>query len=86
MMGIFHISPLSSSNRHRLLLRRPLFRSPLADFDVSRRKLFAPGLGPEKTTDSPNSLFSTYGELDEAIVISDKTTGKFRSSMLMVLF
>ncbi|KMT11496.1 hypothetical protein BVRB_5g108190 [Beta vulgaris subsp. vulgaris] len=48
----------------------------LADSDVSRRKLFVPGLGPNTTTDSLKSLFSTYGELDEAVVITDKTTGK----------
>lgn len=48
----------------------------LADSDVSRRKLFVRGLGPSTTTDSLKSLFASYGELDEAVVISDKTTGK----------
>ncbi|KAK9667708.1 hypothetical protein RND81_13G005900 [Saponaria officinalis] len=48
----------------------------LADADVSRRKLFVRGIGPETTTDSLKSLFSSYGELQEAVVITDKSTGK----------
>ncbi|XP_074264510.1 UBP1-associated protein 2C-like [Silene latifolia] len=48
----------------------------VADADVSRRKLFVRGLGPETTTDSLKSLFSSYGELEEAVVITDKATAK----------
>ncbi|GAB2298603.1 hypothetical protein Dimus_032672 [Dionaea muscipula] len=48
----------------------------VADQDTSRRKLFVRGLGGETTTDTLRSLFSTYGELDEAIVITDKATGR----------
>jgi len=48
----------------------------LADSDVTRRKLFVRGLGPETTTESLKSLFSSYGELDEAVVITDKNSGK----------
>ncbi|KNA15563.1 hypothetical protein SOVF_097220 [Spinacia oleracea] len=67
----------------RTLLQDAVVRHPevlvstraLADSDVSRRKLFVRGLGPT-TTDSLKSLFTSYGELDEAVVISDKTTGK----------
>lgn len=48
----------------------------LADTDVTRRKLFVRGLGPETTTESLKSVFSSYGDLDEAVVITDKATGK----------
>lgn len=48
----------------------------LADADVTRRKLFVRGLGPETTTESLKALFSSYGELDEAVVITDKASGK----------
>ncbi|XP_028755518.1 UBP1-associated protein 2C [Neltuma alba] len=48
----------------------------IADPDVTQRKLFIRGLGWETTTDGLRSLFSAYGELEEAIVILDKATGK----------
>ncbi|KAI9085926.1 hypothetical protein K1719_032003 [Acacia pycnantha] len=48
----------------------------VADPDVTQRKLFIRGLGWETTTDGLRSLFSAYGELEEAIVILDKATGK----------
>ncbi|CAL5196808.1 unnamed protein product [Lathyrus oleraceus] len=48
----------------------------IADTDISQRKLFIRGLGWDTTTDGLRSLFSTYGELEEAIVIVDKATGK----------
>ncbi|CAO2824976.1 unnamed protein product [Amaranthus hypochondriacus] len=48
----------------------------IADTDVSRRKLFVRGLGPQTTTESLKSLFLSFGELDEAVVITDKNTGK----------
>ena len=48
----------------------------LADSDASQRKLFIRGLGWDTTTDGLRSLFSTYGELEEAVVILDKQTGK----------
>lgn len=48
----------------------------IADHDPSRRKLFIRGLGWDTTTDNLRSLFSAYGELEEAIVILDKSTGK----------
>lgn len=48
----------------------------VADTDISQRKLFIRGLGWDTTTDGLRSLFSTYGELEEAIVIVDKATGK----------
>lgn len=48
----------------------------VADPDISRRKLFIRGLGWDTTTEGLRSLFSTYGELEEAIVIVDKATGK----------
>ncbi|XP_058199184.1 UBP1-associated protein 2C-like [Rhododendron vialii] len=48
----------------------------LADPDPSRRKLFVRGLGPDTTTDKLRSLFSSHGPIDEAVVITDKNTGK----------
>ncbi|RDX81614.1 UBP1-associated protein 2C, partial [Mucuna pruriens] len=47
-----------------------------SDPDVSQRKLFIRGLGWDTTTDGLRSLFSTYGDLEEAVVILDKATGK----------
>ncbi|KAJ6799542.1 UBP1-associated protein 2C [Iris pallida] len=48
----------------------------VADADPTRRKLFIRGLGWDTTSDSLRSLFSSFGDLDEAIVICDKATGK----------
>ncbi|CAL9044233.1 UBP1-associated protein 2C-like [Musa acuminata AAA Group] len=48
----------------------------IADRDQSQRKLFIRGLGMETTTDAVRSLFSTYGEIEEAAVIVDRATGK----------
>ncbi|KAI3466061.1 hypothetical protein Pfo_022724 [Paulownia fortunei] len=47
-----------------------------ADRDTTQRKLFIRGLGWETTTEKLRALFSSYGELDEAVVILDKVTGK----------
>lgn len=48
----------------------------IADRDATQRKLFVRGLGWETTSDKLRSLFSTYGDIDEAAVILDKATGK----------
>eukprot|EP01018_Ginkgo_biloba_P015819 Gb_04917 [translate_table: standard] len=48
----------------------------IADKDPSQRKLFVRGLGWDTTTDSLKTLFSQFGELEEAVVIMDKNTGK----------
>ncbi|KAM5586213.1 hypothetical protein ABKV19_005227 [Rosa sericea] len=48
----------------------------IADPDTAQRKLFIRGLGWDTTTEGLRSLFSAYGELEEAIVILDKNTGK----------
>ncbi|CAI0444911.1 unnamed protein product [Linum tenue] len=48
----------------------------VADSDVTLRKLFIRGLSAETTSETLRTLFSTYGELEEAIVILDKNTGK----------
>ncbi|KAE8713625.1 UBP1-associated protein 2C [Hibiscus syriacus] len=48
----------------------------IADQDPSQRKLFIRGLGWDTTTDGLRSLFSVYGEIEEAVVILDKATGK----------
>ncbi|XP_072968823.1 UBP1-associated protein 2C [Typha angustifolia] len=48
----------------------------IADRDPAQRKLFIRGLGWETTTDTLRSLFSSYGDLEEAVVIVDKATGK----------
>ncbi|KAE9617032.1 putative RNA recognition motif domain-containing protein [Lupinus albus] len=48
----------------------------VADTDQTQRKLFIRGLGWDTTTDGLRSLFSAYGDLEEAVVILDKATGK----------
>ncbi|KAL7591673.1 hypothetical protein Lser_V15G32356 [Lactuca serriola] len=48
----------------------------VADSDPTKRKLFIRGIGWETTTDKLRSTFSDFGELEEAIVITDKNTGK----------
>ncbi|XP_059669863.1 UBP1-associated protein 2C-like [Cornus florida] len=48
----------------------------IADADPSKRKLFVRGLGGDTTTEKLRNVFSSYGELEEAIVITDKNTGK----------
>uniref|UniRef100_A0A5B7BMV3 Putative UBP1-associated protein 2C n=1 Tax=Davidia involucrata TaxID=16924 RepID=A0A5B7BMV3_DAVIN len=47
-----------------------------ADRDPAQRKLFIRGLGWETTTEKLRAVFSTYGDLAEAVVILDKATGK----------
>ncbi|KAG5546144.1 hypothetical protein RHGRI_018354 [Rhododendron griersonianum] len=48
----------------------------IADADPAQRKLFVRGLGWDTTTDKLRALFSSYGDIDEAVVILDKATGK----------
>lgn len=48
----------------------------VADRDPAQRKLFIRGLGWETTTDVLRSHFAFFGEIDEAIVILDRATGK----------
>ncbi|XP_057506450.1 UBP1-associated protein 2C-like [Actinidia eriantha] len=48
----------------------------VADRDPARRKLFIRGLGWDTTTEKLRALFAAYGDLEEAIVILDKATGK----------
>eukprot|EP00262_Sarcandra_glabra_P016021 TRINITY_DN5077_c0_g1_i1.p1 TRINITY_DN5077_c0_g1~~TRINITY_DN5077_c0_g1_i1.p1 ORF type:complete len:473 (+),score=57.49 TRINITY_DN5077_c0_g1_i1:131-1549(+) len=48
----------------------------IANRDPAQRKLFIRGLGWETTTESLRSLFAVYGDLEEAVVILDKVTGK----------
>ncbi|XP_042478766.1 UBP1-associated protein 2C-like [Macadamia integrifolia] len=48
----------------------------IADRDPTQRKLFIRGLGWDTTTEGLRNLFSQYGELEEAVVILDKVTGK----------
>ncbi|AES90335.2 putative nucleotide-binding alpha-beta plait domain-containing protein [Medicago truncatula] len=48
----------------------------VADRDTTRRKLFVRGLSGETTTETLRTVFSSYGDLDEAIVIFDKATGR----------
>ncbi|KAI5662427.1 hypothetical protein M9H77_21750 [Catharanthus roseus] len=48
----------------------------IADRDPAQRKLFIRGLGWETTTDKLRTLFAQYGDLEEAVVILDKATGK----------
>lgn len=66
------------------IIRAAILRHPdvleavraVADSDPSQRKLFVRGLGWETNTEKLRAVFSTYGELDEAIVITDKNSGK----------
>lgn len=48
----------------------------IADRDPTQRKLFIRGLGWDTTTEKLSALFSSYGELEEAVVILDKVTSK----------
>ncbi|KAF3775262.1 UBP1-associated protein 2C [Nymphaea thermarum] len=48
----------------------------IADRDTTQRKLFIRGLGWDTTTDGLRTIFSAYGQLEEAVVILDKATGK----------
>lgn len=48
----------------------------IANRDPAQRKLFIRGLGWETTAEKLRSIFSKYGELEEAVVITDKSTGK----------
>ncbi|KAK7319793.1 hypothetical protein RJT34_04518 [Clitoria ternatea] len=48
----------------------------VADRDSTLRKLFVRGLACETTTETLRDVFSVFGDLDEAIVIFDKTTGR----------
>lgn len=48
----------------------------IADRDLTQRKLFIRGLGWDTSNEGLRSLFSTYGDLEEAVVILDKVTGK----------
>ncbi|XP_077251142.1 UBP1-associated protein 2C-like [Tasmannia lanceolata] len=48
----------------------------IADRIPTQRKLFIRGLGWDTTTDGLRTLFSSYGDLEEAVVILDKVTGK----------
>ncbi|KAG5235050.1 RNA recognition motif domain [Salix suchowensis] len=52
-----------------------IIQSP-PDGDISLRKLFIRGLSAETTSETIQILFSSFGELEEAIVIHDKNTGK----------
>ncbi|XP_020597800.1 UBP1-associated protein 2C-like [Phalaenopsis equestris] len=48
----------------------------ISNRDLALRKLFIRGLGWEITAEMLQSTFSKYGELEEAVVITDKNTGK----------
>jgi heterogeneous nuclear ribonucleoprotein A1/A3 len=48
----------------------------LCSRDPAQRKLFIRGLGWETTQESLRSVFTPYGELEEAVVITDKISGR----------
>jgi len=50
----------------------------LAESDPGYRKLFVRGLAWETTSDALKSEFSQFGEIEEAVVITDRQTGKSR--------
>lgn len=77
------LQPLSSDQLVDLLqsasLRHPDVLDAVravADRDSTSRKLFVRGLAGETTTETLRGVFSAYGDLDEAIVIFDKATGR----------
>ncbi|CAK9148150.1 unnamed protein product [Ilex paraguariensis] len=77
------LEPFTKDQLHSIL-RTALLHHPdiltavrsVADSDPAQRKLFIRGLGWETTTEKLRSIFSAFGELEEAIVITDKNTGK----------
>lgn len=48
----------------------------IADRDPAQRKLFVRGLGWDTTTEKLRAIFAAYGDIEEAVVILDKGTGK----------
>ncbi|CAM9796884.1 unnamed protein product [Pylaiella littoralis] len=44
--------------------------------DVSARKIFVRGLSWDTTTESLRTMFSQYGELEDAVVTTDRASGK----------
>lgn len=77
------IEPLSRDQLAEIVASAACHGGPALDLvrslcnrDPAQRKLFIRGLGWDTTQESLRSVFSSYGELEEAVVISDKTTGK----------
>lgn len=50
----------------------------LADKDPAHRKIFVRGLGWDTTSETLKGIFSQFGEVEEGVVIMDKSTGKSR--------
>ncbi|KAH7296936.1 hypothetical protein KP509_26G045600 [Ceratopteris richardii] len=50
----------------------------ITDVDPTRRKIFVRGLGWDTNSHTLRATFSEFGELEEAICIMDKVTGKSR--------
>ncbi|KAL6955637.1 hypothetical protein U1Q18_000756 [Sarracenia purpurea var. burkii] len=48
----------------------------IVDRDPAKRKIFIRGLGWDTTNEKIHALFSCFGDLEEAVVILDKATGK----------
>ncbi|KAI5084580.1 hypothetical protein GOP47_0000749 [Adiantum capillus-veneris] len=66
---------VNSSVRHHDVLEEV---RKFADVDPTRRKIFVRGLGWDTNTHTLRTTFSEFGELEEAIAIMDKMTGKSR--------
>ncbi|KAE9594941.1 putative RNA recognition motif domain-containing protein [Lupinus albus] len=47
-----------------------------SDRDTSFRRLYVRSLGAETTSETLHRVFSPFGEIEEAIVITDKSTGR----------
>lgn len=48
----------------------------ITDLDLTLKKLFVRGIGYETTLESFKSVFAEHGEIVDAVVVTDKTTGK----------
>ncbi|XP_019419859.1 PREDICTED: UBP1-associated protein 2C-like isoform X2 [Lupinus angustifolius] len=48
----------------------------LSDLDITFRRLYVRSLGGETTSETLHRVFSSFGEIEEAIVIVEKSTGK----------
>ncbi|MCO5553138.1 hypothetical protein L7F22_006659 [Adiantum nelumboides] len=66
---------VNSTLRHRDVLDEV---RNFADVDPTRRKIFVRGLGWDTNSHTLRSTFAEFGELEEAIAIMDKMTGKSR--------
>ncbi|CAL0300932.1 unnamed protein product [Lupinus luteus] len=78
MLQPFHHDQLLSL-LHAAAIRHPdvqLAIRDFADLDTTFRRLYVRSLGGETTSETLHRVFSPFGEIEEAIVIIDKSTGR----------